>query len=898
MQETLQRRWLAAHAAAGQAIDWINDVRGSAPRLDSEADALILELRRARNLAHSLQRVSATPMTIGFFGLSQAGKSYLISSLAAGSNGKLETVYGGQRLDFIAHVNPVGGGKEATGLVTRFSRTAQSGPNDFPVELKLFSEIEIAKILANAYFKDFDQERVEYEITEARIDALLARFEDRQGGSQHSGVTSDDVVSLWDYLGHSFEKSVRKLEFAYWPRVCALAPLLAPDERAELFSVLWGEQAELTRVYAQLASSLRKLGNAPTAFAPLTALIKPAGDGSFSQADSIMNVDILERLGSSRDHSIEVRPSLGEQLQAPASVQISHLAALTAELIFPLVESTRDPRVEKVDLLDFPGYRGRLKLQSLSRAADSSSGDKGNPAAQLILRGKVAYLFERYTDNQEMNGLVLCTSTDKQSDVEDVAPVLTRWVDSTQGATPQARGGRRPGLLWAMTMFDKRISGALQQPKSQLDEGWEGLVKMTMLERFGNEDWMKKWANGPFDNTYLVRKPRMPVAFLDLEQGSEARINASYSDQLYLMRETFTQSPSVRLHVADPAAAWDAMASLNDGGMTRLAEYVGSIATLDFKLARIEEQLSQKILQPVVEARLKPLYHQDGADEADKKKVIATKLWQDLGRIRVLLPELLSKLELSSEDLRNLYLSGADSAAVPEVQDEDGQEAAPASEDPFGALLGSGDGFDIDPFATEATAAPAAATATATLQTAEHRFARAAFQAWVAHLRQLPARSQLLRLLRIEKPTAESLVDELITAANRLDIPAQMEAALIRRGDGSTTRELMASRQVLRVQTVLRDFIAWLGYLQTPLSARPRSLIDRKDPLFTEVAVLGKDDLPQLPVAAVDHNREFMGHWLSGLTMMTRENAGHSAGREITIEQNEALGRVLARFEE
>src|SRR5690606_17907015 len=105
-----------------------------------------------------------------------------------------------------------------------------------------------------------------------------------------------------------------------------------------------------------------------------------------------------------------------------------------------------------------------------------------------------------------------------------------------------------PGLIWAMTKFDKRINGALQQPKSQLDEGWEGLVKMTMTERFGNEEWMQNWAGAPFCNTYLVRKPRMPVPFLDFDQGHEAGISASYSDQLDLMRETFTQSQSVCRH--------------------------------------------------------------------------------------------------------------------------------------------------------------------------------------------------------------------------------------------------------------------------------------------------------------------------------------------------------------
>lgn len=150
--EQLTRHWAAIHTGAGEAIRWIGDVRRSAPRLDNEADDLILSLRRVRNTARRLGGVSGLPMTVGFFGLSQAGKSYLISTLAAGANGKLETDFGGSRLDFLTHVNPPGGGKEATGLVTRFSRTARPGPDDFPLELKLFGEVEVAKVLANSFF--------------------------------------------------------------------------------------------------------------------------------------------------------------------------------------------------------------------------------------------------------------------------------------------------------------------------------------------------------------------------------------------------------------------------------------------------------------------------------------------------------------------------------------------------------------------------------------------------------------------------------------------------------------------------------------------------------------------------------------------------------------------------
>lgn len=83
---------------------------------------------------------------------------------------------------------------------------------------------------------------------------------------------------------------------------------------------------------------------------------------------------------------------------------------------------------------------------------------EGNPVSQLILRGKVAYLFERYTDSQEMNILIVCTPSTKQSDVNSVGPVLERWIHKTQGESPEQRAERKPGLLWAITMFDMRIS--------------------------------------------------------------------------------------------------------------------------------------------------------------------------------------------------------------------------------------------------------------------------------------------------------------------------------------------------------------------------------------------------------------------------------------------------------
>ena len=107
-----------------------------------------------------------------------------------------------------------------------------------------------------------------------------------------------------------------------------------------------------------------------------------------------------------------------------------------------------------------------------------------------------------------MNILIVCTPSTKQSDVNSVGPVLERWINKTQGDNPTDRAKRKPGLLWAITMFDMRISSDLAKDEDMLKMSWGqgGLLKQTILERFGNYAWLNEWANGkPFDNVFLVR---------------------------------------------------------------------------------------------------------------------------------------------------------------------------------------------------------------------------------------------------------------------------------------------------------------------------------------------------------------------------------------------------------
>jgi len=872
--------WQGVERGAGEAIEWINAVRQDAPRLDTEADRLTINLRRSRNKARRLALAAAKPMTIGFFGLSQAGKSYLISALAAGENGKLETRLGGKQLDFLTHINPPGGGKEATGLVTRFSRRQVGGDERWPVTLQLFSEIEMGKILASAFIHDFNQEKFDWQYDEGRINDLLASLTKRRRPTRVAGISEDDVVSLWDYLSRHAEKSQSRLALHYWPQAITLASWLTPEDRGQLFSVLWGEVAELTEAYIRFAQTLHRLGGAQEVWAPLSTLVSEE-NGLLVQRDSIMNVDMLERLNKESDIRIEVCPVVEGQAAAPVTLSLAELTALTVELHIPLVASTREPLFETVDLLDFPGYRGRLGVESMDDIRRAVNSEESNPLAQLILRGKVAYLFERYTENQEMNVLVVCTASTKQSDVKEVGGVLDEWIRYTQGADAEARGRRLPGLIWALTMFDLRISQGLSQEEAILRQSWGlgGMIKMAMTERFGQYKWMQEWQRGQaFNNTFLVRKPRQQTPFIRISDGNEAAFSEENLPQLQLMRKTFLEDEAVNRYIASPDEAWDAMLELNDGGMRRMADYLSTVARPEVKLERIAEQL-QEIRDELIEGGLGNWYQPDGEEDAAKKAQIARDILDVLKKRSGMHGELLLRLVPTRRDLQALYLQ---QTTLP-VQEEAPEEL---------------DIFDIGVGAAFGAEAPAATT-----YSHEIAFAHQSVQHWINHLRGLSESPALLNYINLPRPIIDALADELITALLRLRIEEKLVEAMTNTEQAGVLLEQMVDRQVSRILHVMGDFITWLGYLEMPAAKRPTRLNMPDQHIFTRPSqcdsVVWKDDerLARLTPQQLNYTAMFIIDWLVGLESLITENAGHSAGREISVAQNEKLGAIIRQIQ-
>ncbi|MCL2900301.1 putative virulence factor [Brenneria tiliae] len=457
-----------------RAIDWIETTRQHAPRLDIEADRLIVKLRRHRNKAQQLSDVALKDIAIGFFGLSQAGKSYLISALAAGENGRLETSFEGQQLDFLTHINP---DNHPTALVTRFSRQAAVKNKSFPVQLQLLSEADIGKIIANAFLHERQQENAFEELDERQIADHLSVLLLHRQPEPVAGVNADEVVALWDYLARHDAKRQKQLETHFWPAAVELAPYLSVDDRAQLFSPLWGARQDLTAAYRHFAHTLQHLSGAHKVLAPIRVLV----DEALRPANGMINGATLERLNAADDAGVLLRPVLNGRAAKAVELSQAELTMLAAELLIPLHSPPREALFEQVDILDFPGFGDTPP--AVAQRDDDEKKDP-HPLAHSLLRAKRAYLLERYTDNQEMNLLMVCSAAGQRSEVKAVGKALDYWVKQTQGENAQVRSRRKPGLIWAVTRFDRRIThgqnydAAVQRYVGNPGDAWGTMLAM------------------------------------------------------------------------------------------------------------------------------------------------------------------------------------------------------------------------------------------------------------------------------------------------------------------------------------------------------------------------------------------------------------------------------------
>lgn len=88
-------------------IEWVNNTRRYATRLDDEADALLAQLTLAATDESALNAACASHGCVGLYGYSQSAKAHLLTTLCGNENGKLEIITPDRNYDYFSHINLV-----------------------------------------------------------------------------------------------------------------------------------------------------------------------------------------------------------------------------------------------------------------------------------------------------------------------------------------------------------------------------------------------------------------------------------------------------------------------------------------------------------------------------------------------------------------------------------------------------------------------------------------------------------------------------------------------------------------------------------------------------------------------------------------------------------------------
>lgn len=889
--ETLAQAASDLATAAANARSWVHETAPESIRVASEAASLIDVCRRVENASRKLHNAASRRMCIGVFGPSQAGKSYLVSRLCKkptdedGPDERLIADVGGRDMDFLREINPPGD-KESTGLVTRFSKFPQETPDGYPISLRLLSESDLVKIFANSYLSDFDPNNLELDPPAPGSDethAIIAEL--RQAPlapkpAEHLGELA--IHELKEYFANNFKSRLPFLEpCGYWEFAFAQAARLSLADRAKLFRVLWGGIEEFTDLYLKLAEALDKLGHAQEAFAAIEALTP--------REKSIIDVDRIKLdLGTEADDNdlLPVRGENGVEARLPRAV----LCALVAELRINMRNETW-PLFDQTDLLDFPGARSREKYRNMREKVESES-DLARRPRELFIRGKVAVLFQRYSEERELTSMLLCMAG-SNAEVKDLGILVRDWIHSTHGDTPEERSRQRNALFFILTKSDAEFITKEGEDEASRRAKWHRRIYASMIELYERDGWLNDWDGEPFRNTLWLRNPGIEqkhlVAYrMEERDGSKKRAEPLFEvdyapdikGRLADIEKDFLSDEAVVRYFKDPKKAFDGLLALNDGGVAYIVEEVTEVCDPKIKTEQVRGRLLRQ--SRVFLERFDGFYDAGASASREEKLAQARAAAEDVGRAlagEALRPfgRLLDEISAKETELRDIYLT------VAHMEEDEQETASPPATAAAASIFD-----DLDGSETASHSAPKR-------RDRPELFAERAVQSWVFQVRSFVADETHPVRRDFSGDSANLLAQELISAAHRLGVTEAISTAVrgeaaIASADWEGAAELSACIAGNQINTV----VATLGYADAPEAERPQVPPLPQDARRRAFAPPESfESLPELGEKPRPIAREFVQDWLAAFVQLTIDNMGYSEGREISEARNAELGRLI-----
>lgn len=571
------------------------------------------------------------------YGESQVGKSYLMSSLLSSPQHPFVIENKGKFYSFIDALNPSGGNntkKESTGVITRFTIRQDNPKMKDYVKVKLLSVVDIILLLTDSYYNDLKispESVLKYDDINRLLQERAELWHDK---SVHQNIISeDDIRDIYDYVKDVIgNNAINVCQSNFCKVVSPVIEFIPEDRWVDIFGLLWNNNPEINHLFSLLINEYKKLRFQSDIYIPFDAVLREKG--TLLKIEWLDTVCGIYKGDGKEDPYSDVYDTDGNLITTNFSK--GYLSALISEITFVLPESIAEERrfLQKMDLLDFPGARSREKYKELEIKA---------VLPQILRRGKVAYLFNKYSRSLKITAVLFCHHNDMKTE-PTIGATIHNWIEDNIGNSPEARAKmlQKTNGIAPLFMIGTKFNIELEKTKNdspdqpeKLDSHWDRF-KTTIPEIIKPERWMDDWvtkggafASPAFQNIYLLRdfywsgKNQVFDGYNDRTNEPETGVH-EYKDFpgfLEALKKSFIRNAFVQKHFSNPEQSWDDVATINNDGSKAIIRNLDAISGVleDARSSKYLARLSE--IQSELISRLE-LHHESKDKEVNNRKVL------------------------------------------------------------------------------------------------------------------------------------------------------------------------------------------------------------------------------------------------------------------------------------
>ena len=635
----------------------------------ADYDQKFLQLIEERRKLIKIRNAGHDNPAIAAYGVSQVGKSYLMNCMLQKDGQPFLLKADGKTYKFIEEMNPKTDNTEATGVVTRFTsfkRNPERYSEKYPILMRCLSVADIILILSDGYYNDVEN-YVLY--LESEIKEEVNNLYDKYRNMPQAGVVSitpDDILNIKAYYKQNINQAQAYLQTSLFDTLTLIADRIPVSELSDVFSLLWHKSEYQTRLFKRMLVTLEKFHFAEYVYLPAQSMLH---DGI--NENTIMSVQCLNELFlDSPKYFTDAYVRNGDVYEKVANLSKSEVCAVCAEIIIKIDEEyinttnhyslagitdetvrqelfrsgevfcnpqTGDEEIKLSlnvlkdnDMLDFPGARSRKKEQLDTLKEDAI-------LINVLLRGKVAYLFNKYNESMLINVLLYCHHA-AQNEVTDIPKLLNEWIKNYVGDTMEKRRntltmteGISP-LFYIATKFNMDMAlktEDIENERNRVNGRWNDRFLKVLYHQCFNVDGSKdnegnlmfsNWVRSEehFQNSYLLRDFKFsgPKASKLYENERTAERKMLLPQDYYdLMRSTFVENKWVKFFFENPALAWDVAASIDNDGALYIIERLSKVAEKMGKTRDAQLQQMFATVEKKVYATMKDYYVSTDVDE-------------------------------------------------------------------------------------------------------------------------------------------------------------------------------------------------------------------------------------------------------------------------------------------